>query len=215
MVPGFNQHDSKGQDNLQIECCVKCLIEDFMTKKILITGFEPFDNDFTNPSGEWIKWMETRNIDKDVRGVILPVTFAGAFNKFKKIYDEFCPDIVILTGLAKNRTQLTIERIGINWVDARIPDNEGVTLSAQKIDLKGPDGLFTTLSIESVMKSVQNSGEAIKLSTSAGEYVCNDLLYKALCYTLGRKTPVTFIHLPGADNYDGIYLALESVIKDL
>lgn len=215
MVPGCNQHDSKGQDNLQSEYCVKYLIEEFMTKKILITGFEPFDNDFTNPSGDWIKWMETRNTGKDVRGEILPVSFSGAFNKFKKVYDEFCPDIVILTGLAKNRAQLTIERIGINWVDARIPDNDGITLSAQKIDLRGPDGLFTTLPIESVMKSAEASGHPMKLSTSAGEYVCNDLLYKTLCYTLGRKIPVTFVHLPGADNYDGIYLALESVVKDL
>jgi len=188
-----------------------------MIRKILVTGFEPFDRDTTNPSGDFIDWMSKRNKhpDREVQGIILPVIFEGAFLKFKTVYDDFCPDIVILTGLAKNRVQLTIERIGINWVDARIPDNDGVTLKAQKINEEGPDGLFTTVSIEEVMKISDSAGVPVKLSTSAGEYVCNDLLYKTLCYVKEKKTPTTFIHIPGAENYDGIYLALEAVVNGL
>ena len=218
--PFLVQHDSKGQENLNevyYESCVKWLIEATMIKKILITGFEPFDSDSTNPSGDFIDWMSNRKKSEDrlVSGVILPVTFDGAFLKFKKVYDEIYPDIVILTGLAKNRMNLTIERIGINWVDARIPDNGGVTLKSQKIAAEGPDGLFTTVSIEEVIRLGESAGAVIKLSTSAGEYVCNELLYKALCYTQDKKTPVTFIHIPGAEDYDGIYLALEAVINGL
>lgn len=188
-----------------------------MAKKILITGFEPFDKDVTNPSGDWIEWMKGRTSpsNREILGAILPVTFNGGFKSFKKIYDKFCPDVVILTGLAKNRKELTIERIGINWVDARIPDNDGVTLVSQKINEEGPDGLFTTIDINEVIRLSKKSGAAMKLSTSAGEYVCNDLLYKVLCYTKDKKTFTTFIHIPGLDNYDDIYLALETVVNGI
>ena len=188
-----------------------------MTKKILIAGFDPFAGDLTNPTSDWITWMKTRPVpvDREIKSVILPVTFAGAFCAFQKIYDEFCPTIVILTGLAKNRAELTVERIGINWVDARIPDNDGVTLSSQKIDPEGPDGLFTTLSIDEMKKLTNNAQAHLKLSTSAGEYVCNYLLYKTLCYTKNKNTSVAFIHFPGLDNYNGIHLALESIVNGL
>ncbi len=196
--------------------CAAFLIGDLMTKKILITGFEPFNLDATNPSGDWVNWMEGRGAsDRVVKGAILPVTFSGGFLAFKKIYDDFCPDIVILTGLAKNRKELTIERIGINWVDARIPDNNGVTLLSQKIDESGPDGLFTTLDINKVISLASKSGAVMKLSTSAGEYVCNELLYKVLLYSQSKNTPVTFIHIPGLDNYDGTYLALETIVNGI
>ena len=187
-----------------------------MIKKILITGFEPFDNDTTNPSADWINWMKGKEPrDREIRGEILPVTFQGGFESFKKSYDEFLPDIVILTGLAKNRSTLTVERIGINWVDARIPDNNGMKINSQKILADGPDGLFTTVDIEKIITLAAKKEIVVKLSTSAGEYVCNDLLYKALCYTQNKKSQVTFIHIPGLDNYDGTYLALEAIVNGL
>ncbi|MBY0414272.1 MAG: hypothetical protein K2Q18_08905 [Bdellovibrionales bacterium] len=188
-----------------------------MTKKILISGFEAFDNADTNPSGDWITWMENQKIfdDKELRGIILPVTFKDGFLKLKEAYDDFQPDFVILTGLAKNRDVLTVERIGINWVDPRIPDNAGIKMSAQKINEDGPDGLFSTIDIEKIKNLVASSGVEIKTSTSAGEYVCNDLLYKTLLYTLHSSSQTTFIHIPGTSDYDGIYLALLTLINGL
>lgn len=188
-----------------------------MTKKILLCGFDAFDGDSTNPSATFIHWLNSRKLNDDrvVESVILPVTFDGAFATFKKSFDEFCPELVILTGLAKNRKTLTVERIGINWVDARIPDNSGVIKVSQKIDDNGPDGLFTTIPITSIIDIISNSGVAIKLSTSAGEYVCNELLYKVLCYTKDKNSQVTFIHIPGLDNYDGIHLALETLVNEI
>lgn len=189
-------------------------------KKILITGFEPFDQDKTNPSGDWVNWMIARSMplrtsSRELRGIVLPVTFNGAFASLKKASDEFCPDIIIMTGLAKNRTHLTVERIGINWIDARIPDNDGVQILSSKIEENAPDGLFTTIAMESILTAAERAGVTMKVSTSAGEYVCNHLLYKTLLETLNTKTSATFIHIPGSDSYDGIYLALESIVNSL
>ncbi len=191
-----------------------------MSKKILITGFEPFDQDPVNPSGEWVEWMIARTMPLqrqplELRGVVLPVTFDGAFATLKKVSDDFCPDLIVMTGLAKNRTQLTVERIGINWVDARIPDNDGVQILASKIEEKGADGLFTTIPIERILTLAKEANIPMKVSTSAGEYVCNQLLYKTLLYMQGKKTAATFIHIPGSEDYDGIYLALESIVHGL
>lgn len=188
-----------------------------MKKKILITGFEPFNEDATNPSGDWISWMSTRNAkpERMVKGLVLPVTFQTAFEIFKKSYDDFRPDVVILTGLAKNRKELTVERIGINWVDARIPDNNGVTLKFQKINPEGPDGVFTGVDLEKLISLALKSGCVLNVSSSAGEYVCNDLLYKVLCYTLDKSTQTTFIHLPRLEDYTGIFLALETMVHEI
>ncbi len=189
-------------------------------KKILIAGFEPFDQDKTNPSGDWVNWMIARSMplrssSRELKGVVLPVTFDGAFATLKKVSDEFCPDIIVMTGLAKNRSVLTIERIGINWVDARIPDNDGVQILSSKIEEGSPDGLFTTIPVERILTLAEEANTPMKVSTSAGEYVCNHLLYKTLLYNHNKKTAATFIHIPGSDNYDGIYLALESIVNGL
>ncbi len=188
-----------------------------MNKKILISGFDAFDGDIMNPSTELIEWLRIRKINADrvVKSVIFPVVFDDAFNSFKKIVDEFSPDIIILTGYAKNRKTLTVERIGINWVDARIPDNKGTIKKSQKIDEEGPDGLFTTIDILKLIELAKTAGVELKISTSAGEFVCNELLYRALCYTKDKKTEVTFIHIPGLDHYDDIHKAFESIVNGL
>ncbi len=188
-----------------------------MLKKILITGFEAFDSDATNPSAQCLEWLQTRfHSDSQIKFILLPVSFENSFLKFKKTFDEFSPDVVLLMGLAKNRTDLTVERIGINWVDARIPDNDGVTLVRQKISEEGPDGIFTRISFDKLNDQCNEVGVPLKISTSAGEYVCNDLLYKSLLYTQKQKTELTFFHLPGRKNleeYQSIFLAIENIVK--
>lgn len=65
------------------------------------------------------------------------------------------------------------------------------------------------------MDLAKSSGVELTLSTSAGEFVCNELLYKVLWYTKDKKTEVTFIHIPGLDDYENIHLAFESMINGL
>lgn len=188
-----------------------------MSKKIVISGFDAFDGDIMNPSTELINWLRIRKNgnEKNINSIILPVVFDEAFIRLKEVVDEFCPDVIVLTGYAKNRKNLTVERIGINWVDARIPDNNGNIKTSQRIDEGGPDGLFTTIDISRLIELVQLSGLELKVSTSAGEYVCNEVLYRTLCYVKDKKIEVTFIHIPTLDNYDNTFLAFESILNDL
>lgn len=170
--------------------------------KILVSGFEPFDGDRVNPSAELLDWLLTRELPFELVTVLLPVTFEGAFKALKETIDLVKPDMVVATGLAKNRIEITVERIGINWVDARIPDNAGITLSAQKIVSTGPDGIFSRLPVMEMIEASRAVGVPAKLSTSAGVYVCNHVLYLLL-----EEFPhlsAGFIHLPLNPNFHGI-----------
>lgn len=183
-------------------------------KRVLITGFEPFDGDEQNPSAVLLDWINQKTFPFPLQTELLPVSFTTAFPKLQKAIDEFQPTHVILTGLAKNRTDLTLERIAINWVDARIADNDGLTLTSQKIKEESlEDGLFTTLSIEKMLEASRRVGCPTRISTSAGEYVCNHLTY--LFLAKNKKIPGTFIHLPGASDHDIFFQGIAAIISEL
>lgn len=179
-----------------------------MTKKVLVTGFEPFDNCDVNPSQELLKFLDQQSFSYELKTQVLPVSFTKALPLLDQVIKDFKPTHVLLTGYAHKRTHLTIERIGINWVDARIPDNEGLTLKAQKILESGPDGLFSTLPLDPMLKAAV-AHAPVAISTSAGEYVCNYVLYSFL--NLYPDIPGTFIHIPGAQDYSGFFNAIKAI----
>jgi pyroglutamyl-peptidase len=184
-----------------------------MTKKILVTGFEPFDGDSINPSSTLLDWLKSKNQNFDLRTELLPVSFTNAYPKLLNAILEFNPTHVVLTGLAKNRTELTLERIAINWVDARIADNDGLIIKSQKIKEGRPDGLFTTLPLEKMLESARKSNCPTKISTSAGEYVCNHLIY--LYLSNHKKVPGTFIHIPGAVDHEIFFQGISAILTNL
>ncbi len=182
-------------------------------KKVLVTGFEPFDGDELNPSSVLLDWLKERTFDFEVYTAVLPVSFTSASEKLNAAIEKYNPSHVLLTGFAKNRTELTIERIGINWVDARIPDNDGYALKSQKIFQNSPDGLFSTLPIDQILNAANNAKCPTKISTSAGEYVCNHLLYTYLLHH--KKVPGTFLHIPGADCHEIFFQGIGAIINCL
>lgn len=182
-------------------------------KKILVTGFEPFDGDSTNPSANFLSWLNVKSFNFDIRTELLPVSFTTAYSKLENAFNSFNPTHVVLTGFAKNRTELTIERIAINWVDARIPDNDDLILKAQKIRENGEDGLFTTLPIEKMLESAKKIGCPTKISTTAGEYVCNYLIYLYLSYN--KKVPGTFFHIPSALDHEIFFKGMANIFCEL
>ena len=62
-----------------------------MPFKILLTGFEPFGKDEQNPSSEAINRIS--QIDgMEIRKLVLPVTWSGAFVKMLSVWNEFDHD---------------------------------------------------------------------------------------------------------------------------
>ncbi len=100
--------------------------------RILVTGFEPFGGQSLNPSWEVARALHGLQLQgAQVVAVQLPCVFAQALPALQNALAQHTPDIVLALGQAEGRCDLSVERIAINVMDARIPDNAG----AQPIDV--------------------------------------------------------------------------------
>jgi pyroglutamyl-peptidase len=154
-----------------------------------------------------LSWLESRVLPFELKTVLLPVSFQNGFATLQKSINDFHPDIAVATGFAKNRTELTVEKIGINWMDARIADNDGYQPLQTPIDPQGPDGIFARLPLSQMVAASMSVGVTAKISTTAGEYVCNHVLYSLLhSYP---KLRCGFIHLQSSDVFAGVEAMLK------
>ncbi|WP_454673944.1 pyroglutamyl-peptidase I [Achromobacter pestifer] len=166
---------------------------------VLITGIEPFDGETINPS-----WEAARRLDgEDVAGarVIarqLPCVIGKVVGVLRQAIEEVQPDLVICLGQAGGRSDVSVERVAINVVDARIPDNEG----KQPIDVPvvdgGPAAYFSTLPIKAIVRDLRTGGVPASVSLTAGTYNCNTIFY-GLAHFIATERPTLrggFVHVP-------------------
>lgn len=144
---------------------------------LLITGFEPFGQFTTNPSQDVAEALGAR---PDWHAVTLPVDFARAVGQMQQMVREHRPQVVLSLGLAPGREELSFERVAINLIDARIPDNTGSQPVDEQVVPGGPSAYFTTLPVKAMCREVQARGVEARLSLSAGTYGCNAVMYAAL-----------------------------------
>jgi pyroglutamyl-peptidase len=165
--------------------------------RILVTGFEPFGGQSLNPSWEVARALRGLTLEgAQVTAVQLPCVFAQALPVLQQALAQHRPDIVLALGQAEGRCDFSVERVAINVMDARIPDNAG----AQPIDVPviagGPAAYFSTLPIKSLVAGLRAAGFPASVSQTAGTFVCNQVFY-ALQHTLaGLGVHSGFVHLP-------------------
>lgn len=165
---------------------------------LLLTGFEPFDGEAVNPS-----WAVASALDGAVVGgarvvaVRLPCVFATALPALQAALDAHHPRWVLALGLAGSRSAVSVERVAVNLVDARIPDNAGAQPVDEPVVADGPAAYFTGLPAKALVARLQQAGLAAELSHSAGSFVCNQVFY-GLMHALAARPEVVagFIHLP-------------------
>lgn len=133
---------------------------------ILLTGFEPFGNATSNPSGEIVKQITGDNIVT----AILPVAYTQSADRLLLLIEQHRPDVVICLGQAEGRTAITPERVAINLDDARLADNEGVLRNDVKILQDGPDAYFSTLPVNDIVAAIKAQGIPAAVSLSAGAF---------------------------------------------
>jgi pyroglutamyl-peptidase len=90
-----------------------------------------------------------------------------------------------------------IEEFGRNGVGEQ-KDAQGVLYTSSEILPNAPDILMTTLPNDSLVSALQAKEFPVRLSTSAGDYLCNFALYHALWAIQGMHLPprVGFLHVP-------------------
>ena len=165
--------------------------------RILITGFDPFDGESTNPSWEAVKLLPDTINGAEIIKMEIPTVFSKAGNFIIEKIEEINPHAVISIGQAGGRATITPEFIGINFVNARIPDNEGEQ-PIGNVSEYGPDGIFSTLPVETMVERMKEEKIPASISYTAGTYVCNHVLYTVLEYIKANKlkTKAGFIHVP-------------------
>lgn len=170
------------------------------TRSILVTGFEPFGGDRVNPSQQIARALDGRVFGRHVvAGATLPCAFADSRTELIRLLRAHQPVLVVCLGLAGGRAAITPERVAINVIDARMPDNRG----AQPIDVpvirSGPAAYWSRLPIKAIVAALEQRGIPGAVSATAGTYVCNHIFY-VLMHALRWQRSVRggFIHLPFA-----------------
>ena len=167
-------------------------------RHILVTGFEPFGGETINPSWEVVKQLEGMIID-DCRVVTrqLPCVFGESLTVLNAAIDELNPAVVIAVGQAGGRVDITVERVGINVDDARIPDNRGQQPLDVAIVPDGPAAWFSSLPIKAMVAAMREKGIPASVSQTAGTFVCNHVMY-GLLHKIGENAEMKggFIHIP-------------------
>jgi pyroglutamyl-peptidase len=169
-------------------------------KKILITGFEPFDKFTFNPSGKIAEIMNDEESEFAViDGIILPVDTKRVQTILEDKITSFDPDVIISLGLAARRKFIALEKIAINLLDFDIPDNSGNIPEDTWILHDAPLAYKSNLPYKSIKKSLEAEKIPASISYSAGAYLCNQVFYLVMDYinrTKEKKKLGGFIHIP-------------------
>jgi pyroglutamyl-peptidase len=108
------------------------------------------------------------------------------------------PELVLAVGQAGGRAEVSLERVAINLIDARIPDNAGVQPVDAPVVAGAPDAYFSTLPLKAMLAALRDAGIPATLSHTAGTFVCNHAFF-ALAHRLARgrrNVRGGFVHVP-------------------
>lgn len=199
---------------------------------ILLTGFEPFGGEAINPSWEVARSLHGQVIAGGVvQARCLPTTFSGAPKALAEALAVIRPVLVIALGLASGRAEISIERVAINLIDARIPDNAGERPQDVQVRHDGPAAYFSTLPVKAMRDALRAAGHPAGLSLSAGAFVCNQIFFELQHRLCGTGVKSGFIHVPAlpeqaaraqpsvasmglAAQIDAIKLAIATALQD-
>jgi len=187
---------------------------------VLLTGFASFAGEAINPS-----WQAARALNGEVieghRVVAaeLPTEFDRSLRSLRRALRETKPRVAVAVGLAGGRKGISLERVAINLIDARIPDNAGAQPVDAKVVGNGPAAYFSTLPVKAALATLQSAGIEAHVSQTAGTYVCNAVFY-ALMHAARRKPMrAGFVHVPylpeQAARHDAPGMPLDQIIRAL
>jgi pyroglutamyl-peptidase len=165
---------------------------------MLLTGFESYGGRSLNPSEQVVRQLAGAEMGGvRVSGHTLPVDYAELGARIAALITEVRPRAVICLGLWPGTPTLRLERIAANIADFEIPDNLG-RIERGPVVAGGAEAYLSTLPIHAIQGRLLDAGIPVRLSGSAGSFLCNALMYHALraCAEPAPTSPCGFIHLP-------------------
>ncbi len=174
------------------------ILERGKNMKILVTGFDPFGGEAINPAIESVKKLPDIIQGATIIKLEIPTVCHKSLAVIEQAITEHNPDVVVSVGQAGGRSDITIERIGINIDDYRIPDNEGNQIIDEPVFTDGPAAYFVNLPIKAMVEHIRKQNIPASVSNTAGTFVCNHVTY-GVRYLIDKKFPGKksgFIHIP-------------------
>ncbi len=165
----------------------------------LVTGFAPFAGEDINPSQEIARALDGETIaGHRIVGAALPTEFAQSLPALEVLVDQYRPVLVLALGQAGGRSGISLERVAINLIDARIPDNAGAQPVDTPVVENAQNAYFSTLPVKAMLARLEAAGIPAAISHSAGTFVCNQVFF-GLAHLLARRHSQIrggFVHVP-------------------
>ncbi|MBI4817293.1 MAG: pyroglutamyl-peptidase I [Deltaproteobacteria bacterium] len=194
--------------------------------RVLLTSFGPFGGLSRNPSETIMSLVSEEIGGAIVDKVVLPVETATVREILPARYGAGYA-LVIHTGVALDRPCVSIERIALNLLDFDA-DERGERRVEVAIEEGAPLALSARLPIRNILERWRAAGIEGRASTSAGTFLCNQVMFMAL-RALPETTRAGFIHVapdeslaatvdrfqPAATQARAIELAIEVVLGEL
>ena len=140
--------------------------------KVLLTGFDPFGGESVNPAFEAIKLLPDTIAGAEIVKVEIPTEFTRSISCVEAAIKEHNPDVVIDVGQAGGRACVTVEKVGINLADARIPDNAGEQPSDEPLQADGPTAYFATIPVKAMVQNVRADFSSAKSAPGSAHRGC-------------------------------------------
>ena len=166
--------------------------------KILVTGFDPFENEPINPAIEVVKRLPDTIYGAQIIKLEIPTEFKRSGEKVHEAIKKYQPDYVLDVGQAGGQIGLTPEKVAVNIDDGSVPDNAGYRPMDKPIAKDGETAYLSQLPVKAMVKAIRDAGLPACLSMTAGTYVCNHVMY-AVQYMRDKEFPhlkAGFIHIP-------------------
>ena len=163
---------------------------------VLLTGFEPFNGETTNPSWDALALVDVPGVRLATE--LLPCSFGRSLPALRAAVELHQPDIVVAVGQAGGRAVITPERVAVNGDDARIPDNDGRAPVDEPIVDGAPMAYLTGLPIKAAVTAMREADIPVTISHTAGTFVCNHVFY-GLMHMINTELPHIrggFVHVP-------------------
>ncbi len=168
--------------------------------KVIITGFVPFHIFSQNPAQAVAEHLGKRS-DIDVVPIVLPVEYGRAREILQRALRKRSPDLVISFGLNGKISHIALEEIAVNIRGSDIPDNTGNVRTGDPILEDGPLAYRSNLPIVEIKEKLLSERIPVKVSYSAGVYLCNEIFYTVMQWCQESGSKGGFVHVPMATEY--------------
>jgi pyroglutamyl-peptidase len=168
---------------------------------VLLTGFGPFPGIPVNASGLLATRLAAAGraafSDVSFATAQVPTEWTDGPKRARAAILRNTPTLIIHFGVSQRAQGFVIERQGVNACCAE-PDGAGHMPLADCLESAGPKARKATLPIAQIARNLKAQGLPVALSSDAGEYLCNAVLFHSLAMATrsDHHARVGFVHIP-------------------